>query len=293
MIVGKTERMRRRVLTAAIAVSSLLVTVLVAAAATRPSPSAEDELRQRLRRNGAETQTAFTFVGGGTRVLECFFPNRRYGGVTDPAGRRAVFWLGDDPKAKRIIAFVDEDAVVLHRSLFDDAPFGTEWVAFATPLSPNDLTTLSDIAGQDLAADLSATAPPPLAATVVETALNSASSVKPIGSASIAGRQVDGFRIEVDPNNLAGSAPAGLSQTGADLVPMLEVWITPDGAVARIVVRPQRPDRTVAAPEEGWSIDYRPADIDIGALRPTNLTDAEAIPRTEMRPAAFKCAVPI
>lgn len=285
------RRVRRTV--GVVSLAGLLVALVWSLTAASPSTRVSDDLRARLRQSDPAESAQFTHITGGTRVMECAMRNLRYGGITDPDAGRLLVWLGELPAPDDAVAMADRGSVLLHRALFDDPPFDSEWVSLSRPLSDADRTTIIEIAGQPLGADLIAPAPPPLASVLVTEALDVAAGVQRIGSSEIDGRRVDGYRIEIDADRLnaldrSATAP---DRTSPQLVPQLEAWLSDDGMVARIEVRSQHLDGTLGAAEDGWLVDYAPTDVEIRSPDPGDVSSVAAVDRSQLRPAALECAV--
>lgn len=290
---GETRTRRRVRNVALVALAGLLLALLWSATAGPRSPSPIDGLRVRLQRSDIAASTQFTYISGGTRVLDCTMRNLRYGGITDPSAGRVVAWLGVQPDLAGAVATADSRAVLLHRTLFENPPFDSDWVSFPRPLSDADSATITEIAGQPLGADLIAPTPPPAASDLVIAALDVAASVQSLGASEFDGRTLDGYRIEIDADQLdeIDGTNAASEQPGPRLVPQLGVWLTDRDVVARIEVRSQNLDGTLGAAENGWIVEYESTDAKLRSPNPADVRDVAAADRSQLRPSALECAV--
>lgn len=291
--VGETRTRRRVRNVAFVALAGLLLAVLWSVTAGLRSPSPIDDLRVRLQRSDVASSTQFSYISGGTRVVDCTMRNLRYGGITDPSAGRVVAWLDEQPDLAGVVATADSRAVLLHRTLFENPAFVSDWVSFPRPLSDADRATITEIAGQPLGADLIAPTPPPVAPDLVIAALDVAASVQYLGSSEFDGRPLDGYRIEIDADQLdeIDGTSAASEQPGPRLVPQLGVWLTDGDVVARIEVRSQNLDGTLGAAENGWIVEYESTDAKLRSPNPADVRNVAAVDRSQLRPSALECAV--
>ena len=252
-------------------------------------PTPEGDLRRRLARAEEPARFSLDHQRGGSRVLECVLVNTRLAiDVDSRAGTMAV--RREDGE---LIAFVDPDTLLLRSDLFRDPPFTTRWLAVPRTLSPSILPALrralgADLAGYLLAARLPATGPATAAA-----ALEASSAVERIDPLVQAGARADGYRLRLDPDRFAAAAtiPGVTSTTSTTVtpVPRIDVWVTPDGNVVRVSIRPQT-DRGPGPAEDGWTVDYGPpATVPPPQLPPGETTDIGEVDSSVLAAAAVGC----
>lgn len=71
---------------------------------------------------------------------------------------------------------------------------------------------------------------------------------------------------------------------------MFEVWLNDRDEVVRISVRPQAPDGTEGAPEQGWTTDYRAAAAaTLPRVADAEVTPAAAIDLGQVGPQRNEC----
>jgi len=255
-----------------------------------------EELADRLPERAPAAPFSFTYSKGGTRVLDCFMVNLRFGGTVDPATERMALTLDAAPDT--VIAVVDEDALLLHRSLFTDPPFTTSWLRLPRAANAAIRAALRRALGADLAAQVTSTSLPPSGVEVTRAALDASDSVKAIGVGVIAGRRADGYRITMDLDDYLeaatrASAPdstAATTSSAVEATPVFDAWLDDGDDVVRVTVRPREPGGAARPPEESWTTDYRAsAAVNIPRVADGDSTTSAAVDLSQLRPARTDC----
>lgn len=278
---------RRRATGLLLALVGIAVVVGAALSALISDDSPLVQLRRRIDEAGTPTRFEYNYRRGGTRVLDCVLANTGYVGDVDRDAGVLVVRLTADAE---LVAARTADAVLVHQSLFNEAPFTTPWLRL--PRRPDATSTpqlrraLGDLAGDVLAADL-----PAPGEAVTRSALEVATAVEEFGPDDIDGEDADRYRISVDPERYAAAAttpPTGGDDDGP--VPVIDVWVTRDG-VARVAITPARSDGRPGASEDGWVIDYRSATgpVAVPALADAEVTELSAVDPAALTPAPPDC----
>ncbi|MCU0268583.1 MAG: hypothetical protein MUF83_08035 [Acidimicrobiales bacterium] len=273
----------------------VLALVLVAVQVRGDGTSARGQLRGRLAGAEAPERYSFRFRGGGTEVLDCFLANRRFTGQVDTEAGRLAIDL--DPSTGGPVAVVDiGEAMRVHRSLFDDPPFPSEWLTVELPADASTAEDLRRVLGADLSAKvLSSTLPPPGRA-VVAAALEVADQVVRIEQVTVDGEVTDGFRISIEPSRYAQQAATELSGRRSppadpdEVMPEFDVWVDGEGWVWKVTVRPKNPDGTNRPAEEAWTTEYLPQAESVPAMS-GEATNARTIDLSALAPARRDCEV--
>ncbi len=281
-------------------VLALLVVAVAAAAVTiwRPWNDAAagpaDEFARRLDRTPVSRFT-FTHRGGGTRVLDCFLPNREVTGSVDLRAGVAVV-TGPDGT---VLARRNDRRVLLHRSLFAQGAVPTEWVAADLPVNDEHRAALARSLGADLAGYVLSTGLPAGGTVIAEAALDAAADVEALGVTDLDGRTATGYRVALnrDDFNAAGSATTSSAvDAGADVdPPLIDTWIDSQGQVVRVAVQPTSPDGGAAEPEGAWTVDYQIPGPPLDEREPTENTPIGEVDAASLRSsaAAGGCEVPL
>ena len=285
--------MRRITLGLAVATVAAVAASLVAWPAGGGSSPA-DELARRL--VSTDDPDRFTFVhrAGGTRVLDCFLPNRQIAGVVDYDAALAV--LRDATGTE--VARKEPERVLLHRSLFAEGTVATEWVDLELPMDRGLGARLSRILGTELAGYVLTPGLPPSGRATALAALDAANRVDAPPATTIDGRRSDGFRITVDGDrfgDIAGADDDRAAPTTDVAPPVIDVWIGQDDRVRRVTVLPGRPESADDEAAAGWSVDYGTIGPPLDTRRPSSVTDAADVDRGRLqgRPATGGCEVPL
>ena len=274
-----------------------IIAAIVAALMAWPGgdePSTADELARRLASADDPDRFSFDHRAGGTRVLDCFLPNRQIAGVVDYDAALAV--LRDDTGAE--IARKHPDRLLLHRTLFATHTVATTWIEFELPLDEGLRDQLAAIVGTELAGYLLTPGLPPSGRATALDALDAANQVDPLPATTIDGRRSDGYRIAVAADRFADIAEGddGRGAPAADVAPpTVDVWIDRDDRVTRVTVLPGRPAPAGEETAPGWSIDYRTPGQPLDIRRPSSVTDAAVVDLSRLRgsPSADGCEVPL
>ena len=219
---------------------------------------AADELQRRLARAREPDRFRFVHRSGGTRVLDCFLPNRAISGAVDYNADTLV--ISDTSGVE--IARKTSRRVFLHQSVFAEDAVPTAWLALDLPLGDALHADLKPAVGTHLAGYVFVVGLPPSGKATAMAALDAAEAVELAGTTSIGGRSAVGWRITVDRDKfLKESNSANMTATtGEDSEdvqpPAIEVWIDGRNEIVRVAVQPTRPDGSVAEPEGGWTIEY-------------------------------------
>lgn len=254
-----------------------LATVVLAGCA--PS-SGETDLRERVveRLEAAEEPAdfEFRFRAAGTRVNDCFLPNREF--VGEVRADRGLLVIRPARGEEPMIASTGE-ATFLHRRLFEEDSVPAEWVRLAER-GPAVAEALNRVLGADLAGYVVSESLPPSGNSTALAVLRAAEDVTPVGGSTIGDVRAERLRVTIDPEDY--EAGLGQSTRRADESggppPEVDFWITPDDEVVRVEVRPAAEPGS-EEPPPGWVIDYS-VGVEAVAIEPP--ADALVLDRDEV-----------
>jgi hypothetical protein len=192
----------------------------------------------------------FLYSAAGTRVNDCFEPNRSFLGDVDH--QQGLLILRRDPSSPPI-AYVTGGRAVLSASLFRDGTVPTPWLTTAGPVKGALRASLLRALGTGLAGYVVDGKLPPRGADFARDGLEVAKEVTRLPGRDGARR----FALRLDRNALPGRTSSAQPLLED---PTLELWIGASGNIRRIAVRPGRPAATSANDLDvgGWTIDYLP-----------------------------------
>ena len=275
--------MRWRAVGAVALVAVVALAAVTTWAATREAGGAAGELERRLGRRSEPAAFRMEYVGGGTRVLDCFLPYRHFTGRVDYRGGVASF--ADVSGVE--MAHKSQRRVLLHRSLFADGVVSSVWLGVDLPVAGEEREVLTRALGDDLAGYVLAPSLPPSGGATALAALEAAAGVEHLGAATIGGREADGYQIELDAGqfeqmSVSDGTPDRQGEGEEVQAPLLEVWLGGRNEIARIVVRPAEVDGSPADGSFGWALDYShersdpaPAGVPRGAVTEVGSVDLE------------------
>ena len=243
------------------------------------------ELEGRLADIHERSVFAFQYSGAGTKVVDCFLPNRRFFAVVDTDADLEVFKRSASDTTP--IAVVNAGRALLHRSLFRNGLVPTPWLRTRVPPDPEAMASLRGALGVDLAGYVLRSDATASAAEIVRAALDVSQSVSRLGSSSVGDR----YSIRVQPEEF-DAATRSAGQAGG-LAPVIDVWFKGDG-IARIAVGPDRPaGQTGDVEAAGWVLDYAASNPPprgvAGAV--TELAQLGGTPLTG--PRSQECSLPL
>lgn len=264
-------------------------------AVNRSAEGTEQELAGRLERSGEPDHFEFSYRAGGTKVLDCFLPNREFSGAVDYLS--GVVALRTGPPTGATVAIVTERSALLHRSLFRADAVPTAWVRVDRPPRADLRSALVRVLGADLGGYVLGDALPPTGRATALAALEVARDVTRVGRQTIGAAPAEGFRITVDTEEFAEKASPSTTAQGEDgdaAVPTFQVWMGRDNAIVRIEVQPQSTGRDGEdGGAGGWSVDYRPGRP-LAKDEPSDVTALQALDLSGLTAAsAASCQVPL
>lgn len=275
-------------------VVALLVAVAIAVSAWPADGgwSTADELARRLAATDDLDRFEFDHRAGGTRVLDCFLPNRQITGAVDYDAALAVLLdrTGTEIARKR------PDRVLLHRNLFAKDIVPTEWLELELPMDEELRSRLATILGTELAGYLLTPGLPASGRATAVAALEAADRVDPLPASTIDGRHSNGYRIIVDDDRFGVDPDDSRAAPTTDVAPpTIDVWIDQDDGVRRVTVLPGQLEPANDEAAAGWSIDYRAPGSPVDDRRRSSVTGAAAVDldRLQGRPATGGCEVPL
>lgn len=253
-------------------------------------PTAADELARRIARAEEPVRFSLRYQRGGTQVLGCVMVNTRFAIDVDTAAETMVVRRDDE-----VVAIVDGETLLLGGVLFRD-PLPTEWLAVPRDRATGSEGSVRPVLGADLAGYLLSPELPATGRATAAAALDAARHVAPIEPVVVGGQRADGYRIRLDADRYAAAATAAptsvtpSSTPAAEAVPVINVWVTSDGAVVRVGIRAQTNSGQPGPAEDGWTVDYRP-----GASQPVprpgrgEVTDVDLVDPARLAPALVGC----
>ena len=245
-----------RTRTAIAALTGCLLASHIAACSSPPS-RAKDELLARLHEPDDPVDFVMTYRSGGTTVLDCVLPNRSF--VITVAGSSV-----EARAASRgdVLATRAGEDLRLSPALFEPGPLGNRWLSIDLgQATTSERRRLLELLGPDLASYLLIVELPPSGEQTARAAVDASMSASRLGRDEIAGRSVEGFRLELDPQLYESAAPSTSPPDADAPVPLIDVWMDDDDAVARVTVNPPAGSQT-----SGWVIDFEA--LEDGSLAP-------------------------
>lgn len=245
-------------------------------------------LASELTNADARARFAFSYVRGGTRVLDCLRPNRSFhGDVLRPAARTVI---RRDRAANEPIAIVDEEGSLLHRSLFEDPPFRTSWLLVPTSAAVRYQSQLAESLGPDLAGYVVAGRGPDSGEQTTTALLEVATRTRRIPAGE--GRPDDRYRIIVSAADYREATDRSPESGTAGLVPVVDVWLDARGRVVRLGIEATKSSTGQPVPEASYSIDFEAVDHPPTAS-PARLSTTNPTPAilARLQPARLPCRV--
>ena len=239
--------------------------------------------------DGAEPAAfEFDFSYAGSRVTECFVPNRRFSALVDyDAGTLTIRLPNDDSPS----AIAKDDTVFVHRSLLAPDAIPSEWLQVAA--DDDELRDrVARAIGGDLARYLFARALPATARTTALEVLEVTEEVDELGQAQLPDGGAEGYRLRLDPDAYAAVATTVANEVQGDSepTPVVEIWLR-ESDVVRVAVSAEAGDTDVEA-EPGWIIDYRGGDTEARTEVPTDAVGADGIAPGELARPVASCSLP-
>lgn len=245
------------------------------------------ELRSRLERAADVSAFSFSYVRRGARVVDCVLPHTRF--VLDVDVPRATT-LARSVEGS-LLASANNDAILMHRRLFEDPPFPTAWLEVRRDELPAVEAGVRRTLGDDLAGYLLTESPPPAPRDLVLAALAVASDVDDLPATHIRGVEATGFRIKLSGSILESAIPGDALAPSSTLAPTMDAWLGSGGAILRVTVRAGEHDVAGAA-EVGWALDYRYQRRFAPLADGGRATSVTAIDSAQLRPARRPCQLP-
>ena len=249
-------------------------------------------LQERVARSDEPVRLGFSYEVRGSRVADCFLPNRRFVGGVDYGRGSFDIQTASGPQA---VVLVRNRRVFIHSTLLREGALGAEWLRVERAELDEAAPLLRRALGGDLAAYVLAGALPPTGRETVLELLRVAERVERLPAQEIAGRSADRFSIRVDAelfdDAIADEAPAAPSTTDAVAPPVAEVWLRGD-VVVRVVIRP---DGNGGAEERdaGWAIDYGRAVPFAPTPAPAASVPFASISTSELARPVARCELPV
>lgn len=273
-------------------VAAAVVPVLGAGCLGSGGSSTAAELRRRLEAVAEPADFAFRFRAGGTRVNDCFLPNREFAGRVD--ADRELLAVSPAPGETPVVISTAE-TTFLHGSLFAGGTTGGEWLRL-TQRGEAVAETLNRLLGPDLAAYAAPGALPPSGRTTAVALLGVATKVSPLGSSVIQGEPAQGFRLTADVADAPReTAEPAARRGGPRQVAEFEIWLSPSDQVVRIEVRPTPAgEEDGGEPPPGWLTDYDPSPQDIDVDPPADAISIDPKALAGMAPRRLaSCELPV
>ena len=253
------------------------------------------ELQERVARSDEPVKLGFSYEVRGSRVADCFLPNRRFVGSVDY--RSGSFDI-QTASGHQAVVLVRNRRVFIHSTLLREGALGAEWLRVERAELDEAAPLLRRALGGDLAAYVLAGALPPSGRETVLELLRVAERVERLPAQEIASRSADRFSIRVDAQRFddatAGEAPAAPSTTQAVAAPVAEVWLRGD-AVVRVAIRPEGDGDAEEAEERGagWAIDYGRAVPLAPTPAPAASVPFASVSMSELARPVARCELPV
>lgn len=268
------------------AAAAVCVAVLLVGACSRDNgPGAE--LRSVLDSASAPARFAFDYRAGGTRVNDCFLPNRSFAGLVDRDTGVLALRRADDGEPS---AYVAGDGIYLRSTLFATGVTEASWLQARGPLDAAYRGAVVDAVGDGLAGYVASGLLPPDGS---ETALALVDVARAVRRTAVAD---DGATYELD---VPGDELAdGTEAPGAEPPDVLAEVTVAGGRVTRISIgEAAEPGQQDADDEdEGplWAIEYRRSNqrVELPALEAVE--DLVRLDPGRLEPPAItRCEVPL
>lgn len=263
------------------------VAVLLFGACSRDGgPGAE--LRSALGSRTASARFAFDYRAGGTRVNDCFLPNRSFSGFVD--GDTGVLALQRDSDAEPV-AYVAQGSVYLRATLFADGATQAPWLRARGPLDAAHRAAIVDAVGDGFAGYVASGLLPP---DGNETALALVDVAREVRRKTVAD-DVAQYALDVPADELG----RGSDTTGAEPRDVLaEVTVT-GGRVTRISIdEAAAPVPADAEHEESegplWVIEFRRSNQRVELPAVGGVEELVGLDPDRLRPPSIaRCEVPL
>ena len=260
-----------------------LVAILLLGGCTRKEGESS-RLRDALENAMSPDRYAFDYRSGGTRVNDCFLPNREFSGFVDhETGVLALQQEGaGDPSA-----YVAAGDIYLRATLFVAGVSEAPWLRAKGPLDDRRRAAVIRAVGDGFAGYVASGLLPPDGKDTARELLDVADQVRTLEQADGRAR----YELRLPPEAL-GISPEDVAL--GDVV--VEVTISGD-RVARIAV-----DEAVDAQDADhaetddalWSVEYRPSDRRVELPDVGGVEDLSGIDPTRLRaPTITRCEVPL
>lgn len=263
-----------------------LVAVLLLGACSR-NDGVASELGDALDDARAPTRFAFDYRSGGTRVNDCFLPNRAFSGLVDhDAGVLALQQDGmGEPSA-----YVARGDIYLRATLFAEGVTEAPWLRATGPLDDQRRAAVVRAIGDGFAGYVaSGLLPPDGRATALEL-LDVAEAVRVVERSDGAAR----YELRLPPEAL-GIAPGQGNEESeiGDLV--VEVTVAGDSVTRIAVDEVDEPAAEhVEADADLWSVEYRPSERRVQLPDVGPVEDLAGIdPALLQAPTIERCEVPL
>ena len=273
------------------AIEKTIVVVILTAMSVGSCGSGRDtgpsaDLQAALADDSSPTRFRFLYSAAGTRVNDCFEPNRSFVGDVD--NREGLLILRRDLSSPPM-AYVTGGRAVISASLFQGGTVPTPWVTTSGPVEGALRSSLLRALGTGLAGYVVDGQLPPHGVDFARDGLEVAEEVTRL-------RERDGargFAMRLDRKALPGATAPEQSLLED---PILEIWIGADGSLRRIAVRAGRRAGPKANELDvgGWTIDYLPPIEelrvpDVGPFTELAAVDAGAL----AAPPIESCELPL
>ena len=263
-----------------------LAVLLVGACGRDDSPAAD--LRSAIDLASDPVRFAFDYRAGGTRVNDCFLPNRSFSGRVDrDTGVLALHRERDAGPT----AYVAKGNIYLRSTLFADGVAQAPWLQARGPLDAAHRAAVVGAVGDGFAGYVASGLLPP---DGNETALALVEAAREVRRTAVSD---DGARYALDvPAEALGATGDTTDAESRDVV--AEVTVT-GGRVARISIDEAREPAPADAEHnenEGplWVIDYRPSGERVDLPAVDGVEELVGLDPGRLRPAAIaQCEVPL
>ena len=260
---------------------------------SRPK-TAGDELARRLQAGAEPERFAIAYAAGGTRVKDCFLPNRRFVVFVDrPADVLVVTRSAADPSP---LVVARRHRVLLHRSLFRSGAVPDPWLAVPADIAGPAGDALRRALGTDLAGYVLTKYLP---ATGLATALAALEAADTVRRAAEAGD--DRFTLTIDASRFeeltattapsattAGTPPTAPTTTSLP-APTLDIWLDDNDSVTRIDVRVDEQEGA-----SGWTTEYTASTTANPTIPASDIVDlADLDPAQLSSPRSTSCRLPL
>ena len=263
-----------------------LALLLAGACGRDDGPGAD--LRSAIESASEPVRFAFDYRAGGTRVNDCFLPNRSFSGLVDRESGVLALHRDGEPEPG---AYVAQGNIYLRATLFADGVAQAPWLQARGPLDAAHRAAVVGAVGDGFAGYVASGLLPP---DGNETALALVEAAREVRRTAVSAENAS-YVLDVPAEALGAAGDTA----GAEARDVLAEVMVSGGRVTRISI--DEADEPVPADAEHnenegplWVIDYRPSADRVELPAVDGVEELTGLDPARLRPAAIaQCEVPL